>query len=114
MGYICDNMGDLLNTPLSRPPQFMMLFAAIAHACFGIPDGDVGDIMPARDERALSNIEIAKTNLQLLVGVLEADEEDIQERFSPYLLASAGSTQRIKTRKVRFQFMYNALFPESI
>jgi hypothetical protein len=105
---------EVLATPLSRPPQFMMLFAAVAHACIGIPVGDMGEDMPARDERVLSNIDIAKDNLQILAGVLEMDEEEIHERFHPFKLASAGTTQRIKTRKVRFQFMYRALIPEGI
>ena len=112
--YIIKTFDDLLNTPLSRPPQFMMLFAAVANACIGIADGDMGDEMPPRDNRALSNVEMARANLQSLVNVLELDEDEIHERFHAFKLASAGTTQRIKTRKVRFQFMYRALLPEGI
>ena len=105
---------DILNTPLSRIPQFMMLFAAVAHACIGIPVGDMGNGMPLRDDRALTELDISKDNLQSLVSVLEADESEIHTRFHAFKLASAGTTQRIKTRKVRFQFMYRALLPEGI
>jgi hypothetical protein len=112
--YIIGQFDEVLATPISRPPQFMMLFAAVAHACIGIPTGDMDVEMPVRDERALSNLDIAKNNLQILAGVLESEEDDIQERFHSFKLASAGTTQRIKTRKVRFQFMYKALLPEGI
>jgi len=111
---IVRQFGEVLASPLSRPPQFMMLFAAVAYASIGIPVGDMAEDMPARDERALNNLDIVKANLQILAGVLEAEEDDIQERFHAFKLASAGTTQRIKTRKVRFQFMYKALLPEGI
>ena len=109
--YIIDTFDEILVGPLTRPPQFMMLFAAVAHASMGIPPGDVKDEMPLRDGKALSDLDIAKTNLQTL---LDSDETEFHVRFNAFKLASAGTTQRIRTRKVRFQSLYTALLPESI
>jgi hypothetical protein len=114
LNYMVVNLPDILETSLSRSPQFLMLFAAIAHALQGIPEGDMGAYMPKRDPRALSDLETAKSNLSILAEVLDANQEDIHERFMPFKLASAGTTQRIRSRRVRFPILYQALMPESI
>ena len=104
----------ILETNLARAPHFLMLFAAVAHAMFGIPPGDVKDNMPPRDARALTDVAAAVTNLSVLADVLERDADEIPERFNDFRLASAGSTQRIRSRRVRFQMSYKALLPDPI
>jgi hypothetical protein len=114
ISYLVSSFSDALDSSLSRPPHFMMLFAAVAYALNGLHSGDMGDAMPPRADTALSNLDIAKSNLAILADVLEQDEKEVHQRFMQFKLASAGTTQRIKSRRVRFQFMYRALLPEGI
>jgi hypothetical protein len=114
LDYIISNLSEILETSLSRAAQFLMFFAAVAHARVGIPAGDMGGDMPHRDERALSDLNIAKSNLAILAEVLEADERDVHPRFAAFKMASAGTTQRIRSRGIRFPKLYEALMPEPI
>ena len=118
LNYIANNLSDVLDTTgLSRGPHFLVLFAAVAHVLAGIPKGDMGEEMPFREDRALSNLAIARSNLGLLGDVLEFDEETVQEsfpRFSAFKMASGGSTQRIRSRRIRFPMLYRALLPKQV
>ncbi len=114
LDYTIANFPEILDTGLARSPHFLMLFAAVTHAKFGIPSGDVGDDMPLRDARALTDVAAAATNLSALADVLNMDTNEIPERFHEFRLASAGTTQRIRSRRVRFQMSYKALLPDPI
>jgi hypothetical protein len=118
IAYIVDNFSEVLETTgLVRGPHFLMLFAAVAHALLGIPEGAMKSDRPQRDPRALTNLQMAKSNLGILGEVLEADEETVQERlpsFAAFKMASGGSTQRIRSRKIRFPILYRALLPDPI
>ena len=57
--FMDDHLSEILETNLARAPHFMMLFAAVSHALFGIPPGDIGEEMPERDPHALDDIEAA-------------------------------------------------------
>lgn len=112
--YIAETMPDILETNLARAPHFLMLFSAVAHAKFGIPPGDIRDEMPPRDTRALSDVEMAKVNLSTLADILNMDPDEAPERFHKFRLASAGSTQRIRSRRVRFLMSFKSLLPDQI
>jgi hypothetical protein len=116
--YILENFSEVLETTgLVRGPHFLMLFAAVAYALLGIPKGDMELEMPLRDPRALTDLQMAKSNLGLLGEVLEAEEEDVQARlprFAAFKMASGGSTHRIRSRKIRFPTLYRALLPDPI
>ena len=116
--YVTQQFSEVLDTTgLARGPHFLMLFAAVAHALKGIPEGDMADDMPLREPRALSDPEITRYNLGLLGEVMESAEESIQEslpRFAAFKMASGGSTQRIRSRRIRFPMLYRALLPEPI
>jgi hypothetical protein len=112
--YILKNLPEIMETSLSRAPHFLMLFAAVAHALHEIPQGDMKDAMPKRDSTALSDLDVAKANLGLLADVLHMNDNEVPERFFPFKLASAGTTQRIKSRSVRFSMMYKALLPKPL
>lgn len=103
------SIGDAIVGTLARPPHFLMLFAALAHALVGIPPGEMADRMPKRREDALSDIGGALANLERLEDVVGADEPE--REFKEFWLASAGTTQRIASRKVRFPVYYRALLP---
>ncbi len=111
---IVDDLSPILETGLAGSPHFLMLFAAVAHALFAIPEGDMAEDMPARDLRALEDSSIAIENLGTLADVLTLDEQEVHPRFKAFQLASAGTTQRIRSRRVRFPMLYKALLPYPI
>lgn len=114
LNYITTNLSEILQTSLARSPQFLMLFAAVAHALLGIPAGNMGNDMPSRDPRALSDVAMAKANLAVLADVIDADERGIHPRFTAFKVAVSGSTQRIRSRRIRFPMLFKALIPDAI
>ena len=116
--YMVTNLSEVLETSLARAPQFLMLFAAVAHALVGIPIGEIQKdgrtVMPNRDNRALSDLRQAVDNLKILSDVIDQDPREVQPRFAAFKTATGGTTQRIRSRSIRFLTLYNALLPESI
>ena len=112
--FILRELGPILETGLSRAPHFLMLFAAVAHSLFGIPRGDMDEEMPFRDENALMQMDTVKDNLAILAHILELPDDAIPDRLFPFRLASAGSTQRIRSRKTRFAMLYRAMLPTAL
>ncbi len=112
------DLSEILNTSLARSPQFLILFAAVAHALLGIPQGgiekDKRTVMLARDTRALSDMNLSVDNLKILANVIDQDPRDVDTRFGPFKAAAGGTTQRILSRRIRFLMLYKALFPELI
>ena len=111
---IIDNLSPILETGLASSPHFLMMFAAVAHALLGIPKGDMENDMPQRDPRALQDISSAIYNLSVLAEVLEMDRDDVPERMEAFKEAASSSTQRIRSRRVRFPVFYRALLPDPI
>ena len=116
MDYIVSNFSEALNSRFSDAPHFLMLFAAVGHALFGLPEGDLGTDypLPDRDGAALSDVPMALQNLQILGEALEAPEEDVPPRFAAFRQASSRTTQRIRSRGVRFLKTYEALLPDPV
>ena len=115
--YIVDHFSGGLNTKLGTGPHFMMIFAAVAHALFGIPKGDMTQEhggMPERDPRALSDISVANSNLMALADLFDVSGDEVPERLTGFKFAIAGTTQRIRSRSVRFRTVFRALLPELI
>ena len=115
--YIVDHFSGVLNTKLGNGPHFMMMFAAVAHALFGIPQGDMGrehNEMPQRDSRALRDIGVANANLMALADLFDMSREEAPERLAGFKVAIAGTTQRIRGRSVRFRTMFQALLPDPL
>lgn len=115
--YITDNLSAVLSTKLKNGPHFMMLFAAVAHALFGIPGGDMGGEhpdLPVRKNDALTDMSMATENLLLLSDMFDMMGDDVPDRLKNFKIAIAGSTQRIKSRSVRFATLYEALLPDPI
>ncbi len=107
--YMVAKLGLVLETNLASSPHFLMLFAAMAHALFGIPEGDMGNDMPERDSRVLQDTSSAIANLRTLADALELDIEEVPPRMIEFITASSSSTQRIGSRRVRFPMYYKAL-----
>lgn len=118
LSCIADNFADqLLATPVLRAPHFLMLFAAVAHALFGLPEGGIGGDLPARSKAALSDLGMTSQNLAVLVRVLDTPEQearDLRPDLYEFRVASSSSTQRIRSRKTRFLTYYRALRPEPL
>ena len=115
--YIVDNFPDVLATKLGSGPHFMMLFAAVAHALFGIPEGDmVGEYSPhpTRERSALTDLSTALENLLRLADIFDQPVDEIPGRLASFKVAIAGTTQRIKSRSVRLRTLYQALLPKPI
>lgn len=107
ISYFVGHLADfLVGSPVMRAPHFLMLFAALAHVRWGIPDGDIGQ-MPAAPVGALTNLDVVRANLQMLGAYIEGD--NYPGPFEAFHLASASSTQRISSRKVRFPIFVKAL-----
>jgi hypothetical protein len=100
----------LLDSAIANAPHFLMFFAAVAHATVVIPIGDMDTDMPQPNTAALSKLNIAKENLEMLNEVLESTEPVVN--MLEFWTASASSTQRIKSRRVRFPIFWRALLPK--
>ena len=115
--YIVDQFSGVLNTKLGNGPHFMMLFAAVSHALFGLHKGDMrpehGDI-PQMDPRVLTDIVVANANLMVLADLFDLSAEEVPDRLTGFKVAIAGTTQRIRSRSVRFRTMFRALLPDPI
>jgi hypothetical protein len=112
--FLLQELSPILQTGLSRGPHFLMLFAAVSHALFGIPEGGIGDEMPSAEAKALSDIDLSLANLGLLADTLQSEDDDVPKHLLSFRSASSTSTQRIRGRKIRFLALYNALLPSHI
>ena len=99
--------GLIKDTPLRRAPQFLMLFAAVAAAQGGIPEGQLDPgIVGAKP----IDLDGASDRLALLIEAIEEDEPS--RHFVRFHDAAAGSTQRIATRAVRYSYYRWAIIGE--
>ena len=115
--YVVENFSEVLATKLGNGPHFMMLFAAVAHALFGIPEGDIREEhggMPHRGQCALTDLGVANANLMALADLFDVSGEEVPERLAGFKFAIAGTTQRIRSRAVRFKTIFRALLPDPI
>ena len=94
----------------------MMMFASVAHALFDIPNGDMGEHggMPPREKRALTDVSVANSNLMTLADLFDISGDEVPERLAGFKVAIAGTTQRIRSRSIRFRTMFRALLPDPI
>ncbi len=109
--YILDNLEAVLETEIVRAPHFLMLFASVAYARLSIPKGDMGDDMPMRNPDALTDVSEAISNLSVLAEALEQDTMSVPYHLTGFKEASSSSTQRIRSRRIRFPWYYKALLP---
>jgi hypothetical protein len=110
LGFITGNFGDVLDdATVANAPHFLMLFAAVAHALVGIPEGEMIGQMPRRGNAALTDLAVVSQNLATINTILESDEPD--GAMKDFWKASSSSTQRIASRKIRFPVYYRALLP---
>lgn len=117
--FILGNLSEVLATELRGAPHFLMLFAAVAHAMYGLPNGGMGtadDIphLPERDALALTNLNIARRNFAKLADILKQRIDQVPGEFFAFRFASGGTTQRIRSRSQRFVVLYRALLSKEL
>ena len=106
--FMEDNFDEALRGDVfSRPPQLLILFAVIAHARRGIEAGDLGDGLPEGGPNFPMNIELMQANLAVLTEAVLEDSS--AQRFHAFVLASSGTTQRIASRRTRFNLLWRGL-----
>jgi len=107
VAWIKENVADdLIDTPLMNPPHFLMMFAAVAHALVGIPQGALDDD-EFEDEIEVGDVNSVRDNLLELGEIIALDEEP--DQMGDFWTSSTSSTQRIASRKIRFPYFANAV-----
>jgi hypothetical protein len=99
---ICDWMDrsipDLLSLPvIASSPQFLMLYAAVAHQMYGIPPGRIGEMPP---RRGLASVPEITSRMARLVQALE--EGDVSGPLGRFVVAASRATTRMASREPRF------------
>lgn len=107
--YIVKNLIDhIADTPLMRPPHFLMLFSAVAAYLVDIPQGELTAREWHHPKTIGKNLDNVKANLLLLGSIIDSEAEP-EEPYAEFWRASRSSTQRIASRRVRFPFFVRAL-----
>lgn len=95
------------------PPNILLLFAAVAHVKFGIPQGQLEEEAMRPPLDPLEDIRLIRENLSVIESVLSNDAPRGTD-WTEFWTASKSSTQRIASRKVRFQVYLRALGSEML
>lgn len=106
MAYISDVLAPRLEgAQVLQPPHLLILFSAITHSLSGIPQGGL-DSLPARS--ALSqDPNLSANRLAELSQIIASREEP--ENMKDFWRASRSTTQRLASRKARFDAYYGAV-----
>jgi hypothetical protein len=103
--YLDTEIGPMLSGPLHRHYHLLMLIAAYAHHEFGIPRGDLAAI--PRRTKTLAPGRVVCDRLAKIERALEADKPP--SKFNAFVKASTAQTNRIVSRRVRFNEMVRVL-----
>lgn len=99
---LAPRLGD---ATMLKPPHLLMLFASVAHAQFGIPQGML-DVLPVGKPLS-ADLNLAADRLADLSRIIDSKEEP--ENLKDFWRASKSSTQRIASRKMRFLPLFEAI-----
>ncbi|MFF7235476.1 DUF262 domain-containing protein [Streptomyces collinus] len=103
---------SLKGEPLCKAPHALMIFAAVANALHGIPQGELEEGDNIRQPQALSRMDVVVENLLFLNEIFKTDEPPA--RWQRFWRDSKTTTHRIASRKVRFRAFSEALLPSHI
>lgn len=92
-------------TRLASATHFAMLFAALAHATFGLPQGALG-VLPERGN--LLDKDIVTARLSRLISAMELPPDEAPAELVPYVSA-LEQTIRMASREPRFLVMHRLL-----
>lgn len=108
ISFLDDRLSEVLQGDFfSRSPQFLILFAAVAHKLFGIPRGDLKDALPDRRAHELLDLDRAREHLGRLATSVAVERP--AQKYVDFVRASSGATIRISSRRVRFLHVWEAL-----
>ena len=106
MEYILGTLAPRLEgAQVLQPPHLLMLFAAVTHSLSGLPKGGLDELpnrVPLSPDPNLSADRLA--NLSQLIGSKE-EPENMKE----FWRASRSTTQRLASRRARFDAYYEAV-----
>ncbi len=106
LGYISKILAPrLADRNVLKPPHLLMLFAAVAHAQYGIPQGRLEDSFARKFLRLDANLTAQRlSELSILISSKEEPENEKE-----FWRASRSSTQRIASRRPRFATYFRAV-----
>jgi hypothetical protein len=112
---LTEHVPAALVDPLSRPPHFVVLFAAAAHTLFGIGIHQVDwlpklDELPARPSAPENQDQwdAVRDRLLALGDVIEMPEEPDEESLAEFWRSSRGATVNLARRRARFPLFLQA------
>ncbi|WP_162146026.1 DUF262 domain-containing protein [Amycolatopsis sp. ATCC 39116] len=101
-------LAEFEREPIVARPHFLIIVACVMYARDLLPPGRLLlDNVPTRDEM-LTNVEVAVDRLREINSALSADPEDLPARFAP-LIEAKTSTQRMRSRQIRFEYFSQAM-----
>lgn len=105
-------LAELTKEPIVGSPHALMLFAAVAHAKYGLAPGQLTGPELTLPEGLLSDEALARDNMKLINDVLALDEAP--KGWATFWSASKSTTQRISSRRARFPVYLRALGPRPL
>lgn len=106
--FVHENLEEeFADTPLMKPPHFLMLFAALAHCGHGIPKGMLDDLPDSR-KKFPECAPAVMDGLRRLAAAIEKEPE-YNDDLREFWRASSKTTHRMPSRKVRFGAFLKAL-----
>jgi hypothetical protein len=115
VGVILEEIPQVLDSPLSRPPHLTMLIATVAYVLFDTPVAPVSWLkglvpMPPRPERpnSASDWERVSQRLFQLAEIIELSEEPVDEEQKIFWRASQSATINLASRARRFPLYLRA------
>lgn len=96
--FLDEKLDAVFEGVFSKHYHLLMLVAAYAHHTYGIPKGDLTQL-PARAKLAAPQVILDR--LAKLADALAVEEPP--RRYQKFVDASSSSTQRIASRRIRFQ-----------
>ncbi len=102
--FIDNTAPELLAGSLRKHYQLLMITAALLHHRFGIPSGQIDTLPPRRQLASRDKIIAEIGRLERAVG-----QDNPPKGCKRFMEASASSTQRIASRKVRFLYFVDML-----
>ena len=103
--FFDEYLSSFLKGSLAKHYQIFMMFAAYFHQKYDIPNGQLDDLPPKTGLDTYQNI---ATKL----SELERDVDSAEKGIEKFIEASSSSTQRIKSRKVRFG-VFSSIFSKN-
>ena len=105
--FISINIAEQIkDTPISKPPNLLILFAALYHSMYGLPDTEHELTLLPPNKDLLPTYQL-NDNLIYLGTVLSSDAPP--PSLTEFYNNAKSSTHRIKSRKSRFWTLYSSI-----